>query len=84
MLQKQQGNIDLSEKDSSTGSLKHQSLLDEVTDAVTLDKLLFNEMMSIVTGEVAKSLYITMNIQESGVEMWRRMHKNKSPKPTKR
>ena len=34
----------------------------------------------MVSGEAAKSLYITTNIQESGIEMWRRMHKNNDPK----
>ena len=76
----QQEAIDLDDKDQGTGDDKHKKLLDEVPDAKTLDKLLFNELMSMVTGETAKSLYITTNLKESGVEMWRRMHKNNDPK----
>ena len=77
---KQQESIDLNAKDPSTNDPKHQKLLDDVPDALRLDKILYNEMMSMITGEVAKSLYITTNIQESGVEMWRHMHKNNDPK----
>ena len=77
---KQQESIDLSAKDPTTDKFKHQTLLDEVPDAAKLDKLLYNELMSMITGDVAKSLYITTNLKESGVEMWRRMHKNNDPK----
>ena len=77
---RQQENINLADIDPATGELKHKALLDQVPDAVTLDKLLFNELLSMVTGESAKALYVTSNINESGVEMWRRMHKNNDPK----
>ena len=48
----------------------YTKIIDKVTDIKSLDKLLSYELMSMITGDLAKSLYMSTNIKESGVEFW--------------
>ena len=39
----------------------------------------FNEMMSMLTGDLATTRYISQNVKKSGLEIWRKLHRNHDP-----
>ena len=44
------------------------------------DKMVFNELMETIQGDVPFNIYVSQNLQSSGMEFWRRMVKNNDPK----
>ena len=77
--EKQNAETDINEA-ADNDKLKHQEIIDEVPEAKELDKLLYNELMGMVTGKISNTLYIETNLKRSGMEMWRRLNKNNDPK----
>ena len=35
--------------------------------------------MNMITGDLALTRYITLNVKKSGLEIWRKLHKNNDP-----
>lgn len=79
MLQNKKHSINLDEKDQTTGILIHKDLIESCPEVQQLDKLLWNELMGMIQGKAATSTYITNNVRESGLEIWRFMHINNEP-----
>ena len=58
--------VDLKEKNGKD-EFVHQEILTKVPNANELDTLLFNELMSMLKGELASARYIAQNVKRSGV-----------------
>ena len=70
--------IDLDEKNEN-GTLKHQEIINQNPNAKEIDVLMFNELMSMITGELAMTRYINHNVKQSGLEIWRKLHRSHDP-----
>ena len=71
--------VDLKEKNGKD-EFVHQEILTKVPNANELDTLLFNELMSMLKGELASARYIAQNVKRSGVEIWRKLNRNNDPR----
>ena len=72
--------IDLDARDENTSELLHKEMINKITSAKELYTLMYRELMTTISGDLPKSLYITTNLAKSGMEFWRRIHKNNDPK----
>ena len=70
--------INLKETDEK-GDLVHKDIMDQVQNADECDQLMFNELMNMLTGDLAMTRYISQNVKRSGLEIWRKMHRNNDP-----
>ena len=41
--------------------------------------MLFNELMTMLAGDIAISRYVSQNVKQSGLEIWRKLHRNSDP-----
>ena len=73
-VQNQENIVDLNETNSN-GDLKHAEILKEVPNASEIDTILFNELMNMLNGDLAMTRYIAQNVKKSGLEIWRKLHK---------
>ena len=48
-------------------------------NAKEVDIILFNELMNMITGDLAVTRYIAQNVKKSGLEIWRKLHRNNDP-----
>ena len=53
--------------------------MNRVPNVRAVDRTLFNELVSMVSGEKADTKYILQNVKKSGMEFWRRIHKDFNP-----
>ena len=55
--------------------LVHGEIITKIPNATETDKLLFNEFMYMITGDLAMTRYIPLNVKNSGLAIWRKLRK---------
>ena len=48
-------------------------------NAQEIDTIMFNDMMNMITGDLSITRYISQNVKRSGLEIWRKLHRNNDP-----
>ena len=77
-VQTKENTFNLKEKDLS-GDLVHAEILAKIQNAEEIDTMLFNELMNMLNGDLAITRYIAQNVKRSGLEIWRKLHRNNDP-----
>ena len=60
--------IDLTEKNKD-GKFVHEDILQSCENAHEIDTIMFNELMSMITGDLSITRYISQNVKRSGLEI---------------
>ena len=51
----------------------------EEVENKTIQTKAFNELMNMLNGDLAITRYIGQNVKRSGLEIWRKLHRNNDP-----
>ena len=52
--------------------------LRQIPNAEEINTILFNELMNMITGDLAMTRYISQNVKRSGLEIWK-LNRNNDP-----